>query len=118
MKNVSKNSPKSLQKNIRTMPTAKIFPLGSRVLVEPEEKLTKEKTDLGIYIPESSDKERPEQGRVIALGEGSWVEGKLVPVSVKIGDKVIFSKYGYDEIKIDEKKYFLIKEENILAIIK
>ncbi len=104
---------KSGSKNI------KITPLGARVLVEPEEaKKHKEKTDTGIYIPESNSTEKPEQGRVVAVGEGEYQDGKLVPLKVRVGDKVIFSKYGYDEIKVDEKKYFVIKEENILAVIK
>lgn len=95
-----------------------IYPLGSRVLVEPEEKTIKEKTDSGIFIPETGSNERPEQGKVVRVGEGSYENGKLIPLSVKIGDKIIFSKYGYDEVKSEDKKYFLIKEENILAVIK
>ena len=98
----------------------KIKPLRDRVLVEPVEAdgATHKKTESGIFIPENINKENPEQGVVIAVGEGSYEDGKLVPVKVKVGDKIIFSKYGYDEIKIKEKKYLILKEENILAIIK
>ena len=97
----------------------KISPLGARVLVEPDDgKKQKERTETGIYIPESNSTEKPEQGKVLAVGEGEYQDGKLVPMKVKIGDKIIFSKYGYDEIKVDDKKYFVIKEENILAVIK
>ncbi len=96
-----------------------VIPVGARVLVEPEEeKKQKDKTESGIYIPESNSSEKPERGKVIAVGEGEYQDGKLIPLKVKVGDKVIFSKYGYDEIKVDEKKYFVIKEENILAVIK
>ena len=108
-----------MQNKGKTAKAVKVSPLGDRVLVEPDEdKKTKEKTDSGIFIPESGQSERPEQGKVIAIGEGSWKDGKLVPMRVKVGDKIIFSKYGYDEIKLDDKKYFVIKEENILAVIK
>lgn len=96
----------------------KITPLGSRVLVVPEEKEVKEKTASGIYIPENENSEKPETGKVLAVGEGEYENGKLKPMRVKVGDKIIFSKYGYDEIKQGEKKYFILKEENILAVIK
>jgi chaperonin GroES len=97
-----------------------IRPLADRVLIDPVEVDSEahKKTASGIFIPESMDKEKVEIGTVIAVGEGSYQEGRLVPIKVKVGDKVIFSKYGYDEIKIDDKKYFILKEENILAIIK
>lgn len=93
----------------------KIKPLGDRVLIEP---LYEEKKKGGIILPETVDKERPEKGRVIAVGQGRVDEnGKKVPISVKKGDKVLFTKYGPDEIKIDGKEYLIAKEENILAII-
>lgn len=72
----------------------------------------------GIIIPDTVSKERGEQGKVVAVGPGKRGEdGKVVPVAVKKGDKVIFSKYGPDEIKVDGKEYFIISESNILAII-
>jgi chaperonin GroES len=55
---------------------------------------------------------------VIAVGEGRWEDGKRVPVSVKVGDKVVFSRYGYEEVKLEEIEYYILKEENILAIIR
>ena len=65
------------------------------------------------------DKERPERGKVIAVGAGRVNdEGKVIPLRVKVGNIVIFSKYGPDEIKIDGEEFFIIKEENILAVIK
>jgi len=91
------------------------------VLVDPGDTDTEEghkKTASGILVPENINKEKPEQGTVVAVGEGNYENGKLVPLKVKVGDKVIFSKYGYDEIKMNDKKYFIIKEDNILAIIK
>jgi chaperonin GroES len=93
----------------------KIRPLGDRVLIEP---LHEEKRKGGIILPETVDKERPEKGRVVAVGLGRVDEnGKKVPMSVKKGDKVLFTKYGPDEIKVDGKEYLIAKEENILAII-
>ena len=96
---------------------AGIMPLGDRVLVKPfglEEGLV---TSFGIVLPDSA-KEKPEQGKVVAVGPGKRGEdGKLVPVALKVGDKVMFSKYGYDEIKVDGTEYYLVREENVLAVL-
>ncbi len=98
---------------------SKIIPLGDRVLVKPFSEEDTKKTKSGIIIPETVDKERPEQGKVIAVGEGRTTDGgKVLPMKVKVGDLVIFSKYGPDEVKVDGDEYFMLKEENILAIIK
>ncbi len=97
----------------------KIMPLGDRVLIKPFSKEEVEnKKNYGIILPESAGKEKSEQGKVIAVGEGKYQDGKLVPVAVKVGDTVLFSKYGYDEVKIDEEEYYILKEDNILAVIK
>ncbi len=84
-------------------------------MIEP---LYEEKKKGGIILPETVDKERPEKGRVIAVGSGRLDEnGKRISMNVKKGDKVLFTKYGPDEIKIDGKEYLIAKEDNILAII-
>lgn len=94
----------------------KIKPLGDRVLIEPINEA--EKTKTGIYLPDTASKERPEQGRVIAVGEGRLLDsGKVVPPKVKKGQKVLFTKYGPNEIKVGGKEYLIAKEEDILAII-
>ena len=94
----------------------KIKPLSDHILIEPIKE--EEKTKTGILLPETAEKERPEEGRVIAVGPGRTTEeGKLIPVSVKPGQKVLFKKYGPDEIKVDNKEYLIAKEEDILAII-
>ncbi len=94
----------------------KIKPFGDHILIEPIEE--KEKTKGGILLPETAEKERPEQGRVIAVGPGKKTEdGKVIPLDVKVGDRVIFTKYGPTEIEIDGKEYLIAKEEDILAII-
>ncbi|MBI4175492.1 co-chaperone GroES [Candidatus Berkelbacteria bacterium] len=89
-------------------------PLGSKVVVEPLAK--DEMTKSGIYIPETV-KEKPQEGKVLAIGAGKYIDGKLVALDVKVGDKVLFSKYGGDEIKIDDKELKVIDESDILAII-
>ena len=95
-----------------------IKPLGHRILIEPLGEDEKEgRTKSGIVIPDTA-KERPEEGRVAAVGEGRRTDdGKLVPMSVKVGQRVLFSKYGPNELKIDDKEYLIAKEEDILAII-
>lgn len=96
-----------------------IVPLGDRVLVKPfsvEE--TQTKNSFGIIIPDTVSKEQPEQGKVIAVGEGRYDDGKLVPMKVKVGDTVIFSKYGFDEVKSGNDTLYILKEDAILAVIK
>lgn len=93
-----------------------IKPLGDRVLIEPITEA--EKTKAGIYLPDTASKERPEQGKVIAVGEGRTLDsGKVVAPKVKKGQKVLFTKYGPNEIKVDGKEYLIAKEEDILAVI-
>lgn len=89
-------------------------PLGDRVIVEPAAK--EEKTASGIVLPDTA-KEKPQEGRVVAVGNGRLEDGKRVPLDVKEGDKVIFSKYSGTEVKYDEKEYLILRESDILAII-
>jgi chaperonin GroES len=74
----------------------------------------------GIIIPDTAKKDKPEQGIVIAVGQGKWDDDakKRLPMEVKIGERVIFSKYGYDEVKIDNNEYFIVPEGSILGIFK
>ncbi len=101
------------------MSKTSVKPLGNNVLVEPlsdEERGSKTKS--GIFIPETVDKERPDQGTVVEVGPGKRDRhGKIIPVAVKKGQRIVFSKYGPDEIKVGDKKYYIISEENILAVI-
>ena len=96
-----------------------IKPLGDRVLLEPLLAAEHEgKTKSGIVIPDTAEKERPEKGRVIAVGSGRALEGgKIIPLSVKKGQVVLFSKYGPTEIKVNGQEYLIAKEEDILAIL-
>lgn len=98
-----------------------IMPLQDRVLVKPltEEEMNTTTTSFGIIIPETVSKEKPEQGTVVAVGPGKMNEdNRLIPMSVKVGDRVMFSKYGYDEVKIDGTEYYIVSEGNILAVLK
>ena len=95
----------------------KITPLGDRVVIEPL-KETEGKTKSGLYLPETLDKERPEQGKVVAVGPGKYNEdGERIPPGVKKGDTVLFTKYGPHEVKVDDKEYLIAKEDDILAIL-
>jgi chaperonin GroES len=94
----------------------KIKPLSDHVLIEPIKE--EEKTKTGILLPETAEKEKPEQGKVIAVGPGRKnKKGDRFPIDVKVGDKVLFTKYGPTEIKVEGKEYLIAKEEDILAII-
>jgi len=92
-----------------------IRPLGDRLLVEPVEK--EETIAGGLVLPETA-KEKPQQGNVLAAGEGRRDDsGTRVPMDVKVGDKVLFAKYAGTEIKLDGKKMLIMKESDILGII-
>lgn len=92
----------------------KIKPLGDRVVLQP---LKREQKKGGIILPETVDKERPQEGTVTAVGPGKMENGKLVPLNVKKGDRVLFTKYGPNEIKVDEVEYLIAREDDILAVI-
>lgn len=108
---VSKNT------NLNNSNKTGIQPLGDRVLVKPIDPADLNTTASGIIIPETVSKEKPEQGEVIAVGEGRWQDGKKIPVTVKVGDRIVFSRYGYEDVKIDGVEYYILKEESILAVI-
>ena len=87
-----------------------IKPLADRVLIEPKE--AEAQTASGLYIPDSA-KEKPQQGKVIAAGPGKKDE----PMEVKVGDEVLYGKYAGTEVTVDEKKYLIVKQSDILAIL-
>ena len=93
-----------------------IRPLQDRIIVERVEEETK--TAGGIIIPDTVSKEKPQQGKVIAAGKGKVTqEGKVLPLDVKEGDRVLFGKYAGSEIKIDGKEYLIMREDDILGVI-
>jgi chaperonin GroES len=91
-----------------------IKPLGDRIVIKVLEK--EEKTKGGIVLPDTA-KEKPQKGEVLAVGSGEIIEGKKVPLEVKVGDKIIFSKYSGTEIKIDDEEYLILRQSDVLAII-
>ena len=93
----------------------KIRPLQDRVIVKRIEE--EEKTKGGIIIPDTA-KEKPMEGKVIAVGKGKVLEdGKIRPLDVKAGDRVLFAKYGGTEVKIDEEEHLIMREDDILGVI-
>ncbi|HOA14968.1 MAG TPA: co-chaperone GroES [Bacillota bacterium] len=88
-------------------------PLGDRVIVKPS--VEEEKTAGGIFLPDTA-KERPQWGEVVAVGPGRYEDGKRIAPEVKEGDKVIYSKYGGTEVKVDGQEYLILRESDILAI--
>ena len=99
-----------------TLTKVKIQPLGDRVLVKPQEQ--KETKRGGIIIPDSA-KEKPQEGLVVATGKGKTTEdGKVLPMDVKAGDKILYGKYSGSEIKIDDEDYLIMHQDDILGILK
>ncbi|GBD89313.1 10 kDa chaperonin [bacterium BMS3Abin04] len=98
------------------MTEVNIKPLADRVIVKPDE--VKEVTKSGIVLPDTS-KEKPIEGIVVAAGPGKVTdEGKLINMSVKVGDKVLYGKYSGTEIKLDDDEYLIMREEDIFGIVK
>ena len=90
-------------------------PLGDRLVIEPSER--EEMTASGIYVPETA-KEKPQEGKVVAAGPGQKDEdGDRLPMDVAVGDRVLYAKYAGTEVKLEEKKYLILKESDILAIL-
>lgn len=95
---------------------AKIQPIGGNILVEPVEEETK--TNSGIVLPDTVDKEKPQKGKVVALGTQRLSQsGEKISFNVKVGDTVLFKKYSPDEIEVDGKDYLIMDEDSILAVI-
>ncbi|MDI6829327.1 MAG: co-chaperone GroES [Armatimonadota bacterium] len=90
-------------------------PLADRIVVKPTK--AEEMTKGGIVLPDTA-KERPQEGEVLAVGPGKTMEnGKVVPMEVKVGDKVIYSKYGGTEVKIGSEEYVVLRQDDVLAIV-
>ncbi len=91
-------------------------PLSHHVFIEPQEE--EKTTKSGIVLPETADKGRPTKGKILAIGPGKLNDkGERIPMSVKVGDTVLFKKYGPDEIELEGKKYLVGDEDDILAVI-
>jgi len=93
-----------------------IKPLSDHVVLEPLKE--EQKTKTGILLPETVEQEKSEQGTVVAVGPGKkGKDGNITPLAVKVGDLVLFSKYGPNEVKVDGKDYLIAEEKDILAIL-
>lgn len=106
---------KTAAKSVGKSKSTKLQPLGDRIVVERE--ASEDQTAGGIYLP-SSAKNKPSRGTVISVGDGKLLKnGSRGPLQVKPGDRVLFTVYGPDEIKIGEEEYLLMREEDVLAVI-
>ena len=98
-----------------TETSLKLKPIGDRVIAQRLG--SAERSKGGLYLPDSAQ-EKPQEGKVIAVGTGKTLKnGKVVPLAVKAGDKIIFGKYSGSEIKVDDKEYVFLNEDDILAIV-
>ena len=92
----------------------KITPLGNNILIEPLER--EDKLPSGLVIPDTA-KEKPQEGKVVAVGPGKYEDGELVKPSVKVGSRVLYKRYGGDEIRVGDKEYLVVDAEDVLAVI-
>lgn len=93
----------------------KLVPLGDKIVLK--QLIQEETTSSGIVLP-GHDKEKPQQAEVLAVGPGGVVDGKEVKMEVSVGDKVIYSKYSGTEVELDNEKYIIVRQQDVLAIIK
>jgi chaperonin GroES len=94
----------------------KLQPLGDRVVVKAKEDL-ESRTKSGLVIPDTA-KEKPQLGEVIAVGPGEFQDGNRIPMDVKVGDKVVYSKYGGTEVKLEHEEYLILSSRDLLAVIR
>ncbi len=95
--------------------TPKIIPLHDRLVVKQHDPETK--TAGGIVIPDTADKDKPMRGKVVAVGPGKYIDGKVQPLQVKVGDEILFGKYAGTNIKLDDKEYLVMREEDVMGVI-
>jgi chaperonin GroES len=95
--------------------TPNIRPLADRIVIEPKEIETK--TTGGIVIPDTADKDKPMQGTVVAVGAGKYIDGKMQPLQIQPGEKVLFGKYSGTAIKLNEKEYLIMREDDVLGVV-
>jgi chaperonin GroES len=95
-------------------PGSKVAPLADRVVIKAIEEA--ETMRGGLYIPDTA-KEKPQQGEIIAVGPGRYEDGKLIPMGVKVGDKVLYGKYSGTEVTVDGENYLILRESDVLAVL-
>jgi chaperonin GroES len=98
------------------MAKVKLQPLGDRVIAQA---VKETKSPAGIILPTNAHSEKPERAVVVAVGKGRINDaGTIIPMTVKVGDEIVFAKYGPEEVKVDSETYFILREDQILAIVK
>jgi chaperonin GroES len=97
------------------MATPKIRPLSNKLVVSAVE--NESTTAGGIVIPDTADKDKPMRGKVVAIGGGKYVDGKLQPLQVKVGDEILFGKYAGTNFKFESKDYLVMSEEDVMGVI-
>ena len=97
-----------------TKSAVKVSPLADRVVIKALEE--SEQMRGGLYIPDTA-KEKPQQGEIVAVGPGKYEDGKLVPMGVKVGDKVLYGKYSGTEVTVEGEQYLILRESDVLAIV-
>src|SRR5579871_3988867 len=95
--------------------TLKVRPLYDRLVVDPQE--AESKTAGGIVIPDTADKDKPMRGKVLAIGTGKFVDGKLQPLQVRVGDEILFGKYAGTNIKIDDSEVLVMREDDVMGVL-
>jgi len=98
----------------KTATGSKVAPLSDRVVIKALEET--EQMRGGLYIPDTA-KEKPQMGEIIAVGPGRYEDGKLVPMGVKVGDKVLYGKYSGTEVTIETEQYLILRESDVLAVV-
>lgn len=93
----------------------KIIPLHDRLVVKQQDPETT--TAGGIVIPDTADKDKPMKGKVLAVGPGKYLDGKVQPLQVKVGDEILFGKYAGTNIKLDNIEYLVLREEDVMGIV-
>lgn len=93
----------------------KIRPLADRIVVNPA--IAETKTAGGIVIPDTADKDKPMQGKVVAIGTGKYIDGKLQPLQVKIGDTILFGKYSGTNVKFENEEFLVMREEDVMGVL-
>ena len=97
-----------------TKTSTKVVPLADRVVVRASEET--EQMRGGLFIPDTA-KEKPQQGEIVAVGPGKYEDGKLVPMTCKVGDKVLYGKYSGTEVTLDDDQFLILRESDVLAVI-
>ncbi len=98
----------------KTISSTKVKPLSDRVVIRALEET--EQMRGGLFIPDTA-KEKPQQGEIISAGPGKYEDGKLIPMTVKVGDKVLYGKYSGTEVTLDNEQFLILRESDVLAVI-